>query len=80
MITIEQLTKALADNGITTEAELAAFLKPAGIATKVRALQGQVEKLEAAFAAERTSATAAHNAEITALRAQIEALEAELRQ
>lgn len=79
MITSEQLVQALADNGITTEAELSAFLRPAGIATKVRALQGQIEKLEAAFAADRTAATTAHNAAVTALRDQIEALEAELR-
>ncbi len=80
MITLDQLTQALADNGITTEDELSAFLRPAGIATKVRALQGQREKLEAAFAAERVAATAAHNSAITALNAQIEALESELRQ
>jgi len=80
MITIEQLTKALSDNGITNEAELDAFLRPAGIATKVRSLQGQVEKLEAAFAADRAAATATHNAAITALNTQIDSLEAELRQ
>lgn len=79
-LTSQQVADALTAAGIDTTEKLAAFLRPAAIATEVRKLQGQIEKLEADHLAAKTQAQADHNAAVTELRETIETLNATLRQ
>lgn len=79
-LTTEQVATALNAAGIDSPEKLIAFLRPAAIATETRRLEAQVAKIEAEHLAAQQAAQAAHNAAVTALRDQIEALNEALKE